>query len=318
MCLHMSSDKVLVTGGLGFIGSHVVDLLIEQGREVAVIDNLNCGDRNNANEKATYYETDIRDQKELKRVFEKENPTYVIHLAAQSNVPDSIKDPLADGATNILGTLNLIDLAREWKVKKFVYSSSAAVYGNPSYLPITEEHPIQPLSFYGLSKYTPEQYLRLYHELYGLSYTALRYANVYGPRQVAHGEGGVVAIFIDRLLQKEPIFIQGDGNQTRDFIYVRDVARANLLSLEKEESAVIHVSTGLQTSINQLVTHLEKHLRRAIQPEYTAPREGDIYHSYMDNSKMQTYLGWKPQFSLDEGLAETLQYEMNKRNTTAG
>ncbi|MBO8170320.1 MAG: GDP-mannose 4,6-dehydratase [Bacillaceae bacterium] len=307
------SDCVLVTGGLGFIGSHVVDGLIEDGYRVAVVDNLMTGKKEYAHPKARYYEIDIRDRQRLTQVFKQEKPQYIIHLAGQSSVAVSIENPVADADINIMGTLNLLELAREWKVRKFVYSSSAAIYGEPVTLPIREDHRIKPLSFYGLSKFVPEEYIRLYHELYGLSYTSFRYANVYGPRQDPFGEGGVISIFIGKLLRGERPVIFGDGEQTRDFVYVKDVARANILALKKTESAVVNLSTRKQTSVNQLVQLLSELTGTEFKPEYAEERPGDIYHSYLDQQEIESYLGWTPQFELREGLRETIRYEQEKQ-----
>lgn len=229
--------KVLVTGGAGFIGSHVVDCLIESGHETVVVDNLATGKASHVHPKAKLYVTDIR-SKELKEIVETEKPRVVIHQAAQVSVKRSVDEPLWDAEINILGTLNLLECCRAANVEKLIYASSAAVYGDPVYVGVDERHLIQPLSLYGVSKYTPELYIKVYHHLYGLNYTILRYANVYGPRQDSEGEGGVVSIFIDKLLKGEQPIIYGDGEQTRDFVYVTDVAQANVMALTRGDGGV--------------------------------------------------------------------------------
>lgn len=299
--------KVLVTGGAGFIGSHVVDLLIENGYEVVIVDNLSTGKEEFINEKAIFYKKDITDD-DLYEIFEKEKPDYVIHQAAQIDVQKSIDNPVFDAKVNVLGTVNLLECCRKSGVKKTVYASSAAVYGNPEYLPIDEGHRINPISYYGISKHTPEHYFEVYRQLYDLKYTILRYANVYGIRQDPKGEGGVISIFIDKMLKGEMPVIFGDGNQTRDFVYVKDVAKANLLALEKGDNEIVNISTNKPTSINELVDLMNKIMNTSLEPVYKEPRKGDIVHSYLDNKKALDVLGWKPEYSLEEGLKETIEY----------
>ena len=224
--------KVLVTGGAGFIGSHIVDTLIESGYEVVVVDNLSSGKKEYLNDKAIFYDLDLH-SKQIEDVFEKELPDFVIHEAAQVDVSISIHHPYFDAYSNILGTIHLLELSRKYHVKKVIYASSCAVYGETGDYSIQENSKIQPISFYGASKYTPELYIQLYQKLYGLPYTILRYANVYGPRQTPKGEGGVISIFVQKLLKNENLIIYGYGTQTRDFVYVKDVAHANLLVLTK-------------------------------------------------------------------------------------
>lgn len=299
--------KVLVTGGAGFIGSHVLDLLIENGYEVVIVDNLSTGKEEFINKKAIFYKKDITDD-DLYEIFEKEKPDYVIHQAAQIDVQKSIDNPVFDVKVNVLGTVNLLECCRKSGVKKVVYASSAAVYGNPKYFPIDEGHRINPISYYGISKHTPEHYFEVYSQLYGLKYTILRYANVYRIRQDPKGEGGVISIFIDKMLKGERPIIFGDGNQTRDFVYVKDVAKANLLALERGDNEVVNISTGKPTSINELVEMMNKIMNTSLEPIYTEPRKGDIVHSYLDNKKALDVLGWKPEYSLEEGLKETIEY----------
>lgn len=302
------AEKVLVTGGLGFIGSHIVDALIAQKYQVIVVDNLLTGKREHVNPQANYYEMDIRDAKGMEAVFTSEQPDFIIHQAAQASVPASIKDPALDADINITGTLRLLELAVRGRAKKFVFASSAAVYGEPVSLPIQESHPIKPISFYGISKYAVEHYIRVYHDLYGLPYTIFRYANVYGPRQDPFGEGGVVSIFLDRLTREEPLVIFGDGEQTRDFVYVKDIALANVMAIQQESSDTVHLSTGLPTSVNQLVQLLDSLSDKKVVYRYENERSGDIRHSYMNNDMAAQRLNWKPQYSLQKGLHETLDY----------
>ncbi|HHW58009.1 MAG TPA: SDR family oxidoreductase [Clostridia bacterium] len=299
--------KVLVTGGAGFIGSHIVDLLIENGYEVVIVDNLSTGKEEFINKKAVFYKKDITDD-DLYEIFEKEKPDYVIHQAAQIDVQRSIDDPVFDAKVNILGTVNLLESCRKSGIKKVIYASSAAVYGNPEYLPIDEGHRINPISSYGISKHTAEHYFEVYSQLYDLKYTILRYANVYGIRQDPKGEGGVISIFTDKMLKGERPVIFGDGNQTRDFVYVKDVAKANLLALERGDNEVVNISTGKPTSINELVEIMNKIMNTSLKPIYTEPRKGDIMHSYLDNKKALDVLGWRPEYSLEDGLKETIEY----------
>jgi len=299
--------KVLVTGGAGFIGSNIADLLIENGYEVVIVDNLSTGKEEFINKKAIFYKKDITDD-DLCEIFKKERPDYVIHQAAQIDVQKSIANPVFDAKVNILGTVNLLECCRKSDVKKVVYASSAAVYGNPEYLPIDERHRINPISSYGISKHTAEHYFEVYSQLYDLKYTILRYANVYGIRQDPKGEGGVISIFIDKMLKGERPIIFGDGKQTRDFVYVKDVAKANLLALKRGDNEVVNISTNKPTSINELVEIMNKIMNTSLKPIYTEPRKGDIIHSYLDNKKALEVLGWTPEYSLEEGLKETIEY----------
>lgn len=299
--------KVLVTGGAGFIGSHIVDHLIAAGASVAVVDNLSTGREANLNPQARFYNVDLTDPA-LREILTRERPEAVVHEAAQASVGVSVARPEADAETNIQGTLNLLEAARLVGVRKVVYASSAAVYGEPAYLPVDEVHPVAPLSPYGVSKYTPELYLAAYRQLYGLDYVALRYANVYGPRQDALGEGGVIAIFAERLSRGEHLEVFGDGAQTRDFIHVEDVARANLKALESGSALICNVSTGEPTSINDLVRLLAAVTGGDPAVSYQPAREGDIRHSRLDNLRARRYLDWTPIRELREGLEETLRF----------
>ncbi len=299
--------KIAVTGGAGFIGSHIVEKLLMEGFEVTVIDNLSTGRRENVCSKASFVHMDIRSA-EIKTLFLSEHFDGVLHLAAQTMVPQSLIDPGFDCDVNIQGAINILEACRESKTKRIVFSSSAAVYGNNEMLPLTEKALPQPTSFYGLSKLTAEKYLALYQQLFGIEYVILRYANVYGERQGDGGEGGVVSIFSRLISQGKPLTIFGDGGQTRDFIYVGDVASANHKALiTKNVNAVYNISTNLQTSVNDLIAIMEAASDRPVAINYAAPREGDIYHSRLDCQAACNALDWKPLVALSEGIQRTYQ-----------
>ncbi|MFS0836756.1 NAD-dependent epimerase/dehydratase family protein [Paenibacillus sp. 1P03SA] len=306
--------KILVTGGAGFIGSHVVDELLEQEHEVIIVDDLSTGNSDYIPPHVKFYKHTIESE-EMDSIFQTERPEAVLHLAAQIDVQNSLQYPQQDASINILGSIRLLELCRNYKTNKIIYSSSAAVYGTPNYLAVDENHPIQPLSSYGISKYTPEKYIQMYSELYHLDYTILRYANVYGPRQISKGEGGVVSIFIDKLMKDDQPVIFGDGTQTRDFVYVTDVARANVLALKNGSREVLNISTGSPTSINELYKIAAEINQSGILPQYAPARDGDIVHSFLDNAKAQHHLGWVPQTTIDTGLHETFEYYRNKHKT---
>lgn len=297
--------RVLITGGAGFVGSHIADACLDRGYDTYVLDNLSTGRKRNLSPKAELIQADIATA-DLETILSKIKPEIIFHQAAQVSVPLSIKQPLQDQQVNIQGTIKLLEAARMANVRKVIYASSAAVYGNPVYLPVDEKHPIQPISFYGISKYVPELYLKTYMDLYQLPFTALRYANIYGPRQVAHGEGGVVAIFTDRILRGEAITIQGDGEQTRDFIYISDIVDANLAAIERGDGGIYNIGTGVQTSINQLAQALETAVGHPIEKKNAAPREGDIRDSYFNPDLAMRELNWLPKVSLVEGLQKTI------------
>jgi UDP-glucose 4-epimerase len=299
--------KVLVTGGAGFIGSHIVDHLINRGDQVVVVDNISTGKEEQIHPEASFYRVDLTSP-QLLEVFEKEKPEVVIHQAAQIDVQTSVLDPITDANINIIGTIHLLEASRKTGVRKVIYASSAAIYGNPAYLPIDEQHPIQPLSGYGVSKYTPEHYLSVYHSLYGLEYTILRYANVYGLRQEPHGEGGVISIFINKVITDQTMRIFGDGEQTRDYIYVEDVARANLAATTHGNGEVLNIGTGVSTSLNEIIEMFNTITGKKIPVEYGPERPGDIKHSYFNNEKARSVLAWEPQVTLLEGLRQTYEY----------
>lgn len=291
-------DCVLVTGGAGFIGSHVVDLLIEKGYKAVIVDNLSSGFECNINKSTKFYNLDINSV-DLEKVFKENKIDYVFHFAAQANVSFSIKYPSVDATENILGSINILQLCKKYGIKKFIPASTAAVYGVPKHLPVDEEHDTTCLSFYGISKFTMEKYT----ELFEVDYIIFRFANVYGPRQSAHGEAGVVAIFADKMKKNEDITIYGDGEQTRDFIYVSDVAKSCILAIEKDvKNEIINVSTNKAISINNLFDLMGNKYNYKKQPTHGQERAGDIKHSILDNKKLQKLLGFVPQTSVEDGL----------------
>ncbi|HEY3423524.1 MAG TPA: NAD-dependent epimerase/dehydratase family protein [Negativicutes bacterium] len=300
--------KVLVTGGAGFIGSHIVDRLLGENCAVVVVDNLSTGRSSNINPAARFIEMDIRNP-QLLDMFTIEQFDYVIHLAAQTMVPKSLEAPDYDCQINILGTINVLEACRKTKIKRVIFSSTAATYGNTACIPVTEQVATEPTSFYGLSKLTVEKYLVLYHQIYGLDYVVLRYANVYGERQGDAGEGGVISIFIRKISNGQPITIFGDGGQTRDFVYAGDVANANYQALlTPGANAVYNISTQTETSVNTLVELIGKISGKAVEKVNSTPRDGDIYRSSLSNVLAKSTLSWQPQMALLDGLFKTYHF----------
>ena len=244
----------------------------------------------------------------LENTFQEHQPEIVIHLAAQLDINYSVQEPVKDAEINILGSINLLENCRKYKVKKIIYASSAAEIGEPLFLPITEEHPFNPISPYGASKHCLLSYLKIYAHLYGLNYTYLRYANVYGPRQGLNGEGGVVSTFIKKLLNDIPMTIFGTGQQTRDFIYVQDVAEATVLMLNQGNNQIYQIGTGKETSINTLFLKIQTTLGVEIKPTYLPPKKGDIQRSVFNLKKIQTEIGWQPKVELESGLIKTIDF----------
>jgi len=299
--------KVLVTGGAGFIGSHVVDALVKKGDQVVIIDNFSTGFKKNINPAAVLYPLSICSTA-IEKVFEREKPQVVIHLAAQTSVMQSITNPAYDAAVNILGSLNVISNCVKSGVRKIVYASSCALYGTPDYLPIDEKHPVKSLSPYGVSKHTVEHYLSQYHSAYGLPYIALRYANVYGPRQNIHGEGGVVAIFAGKMLGGETPTIYGQGDKSRDYVYVEDIVRANLIAAESDETGIYNIGTS-EEILDQMVYELiSQECNYNGFPLYAAERPGEIKRICLDNSRAVKILKWNPQVHVREGFTRTVAY----------
>lgn len=301
--------KVLVTGGAGFIASHVVDAYVKEGFEVVVVDDLSTGRLSNLNPEVTFYKLDIRSP-QLAEVFKKEKPDYINHHAAQMDVRRSVLDPLFDANVNILGSINLIECAKKFKVKRFIYiSTGGAVFGEPEYLPCDENHPINPICQYGISKHTVEHYLFLYHLNYGLDYVVIRYPNVYGPRQDPCGEAGVVAIFTRAMLRGEQVTINGDGEQARDFVFVKDCARANVLALKTNNiNTIYNIGCGQGTTVNEIFTLLKEITGYPRDPMYGPAKIGETRRIYLSAGKARQELGWMPIVDLEEGLKQTVEY----------
>ncbi|MCF7860809.1 NAD-dependent epimerase/dehydratase family protein [Candidatus Woesearchaeota archaeon] len=296
-------QKVLVTGAAGFIGSHIVDELIRQGYDVTGLDNLSHGKKKNVNPKARLIIADISDDLSVL-----DNYDYVVHHASQIDVMKSIENPLYDANTNILGSLNLLEFCRKTYVKKIIYASTGgAIYGKPKQIPTPETCSVDPDSHYGVSKHTVEHYLEIYRKLYRLNYCILRYSNVYGPRQDCDGEGGVIPIFIKKMLNKDTPMIYGNGNQTRDFVFVKDVVNANLLAITKKvPKRIINIGTGKETSINELHEMITKTLDIDIPKLYGHSIKGEIKRSAVDITVAREYLKWAPSTSLSQGIALTI------------
>jgi UDP-glucose 4-epimerase len=300
--------KVLVTGGAGFIGSHLVDRLVQEGHEIIIVDNLVTGKRRNINRAARFYKQDIQSWR-LERVFRNERPNVVMHLAAQMDVRKSVEDPMFDAQVNILGTLNVLQQAVKHGVRKVVFSSSGgAIYGEQEMYPAPESHVTKPLSPYGLSKLCGEQYLSYYQRSSGLQVVSLRYANVYGPRQDPEGEAGVVAIFIQKMLNNEQAVINGNGRQTRDFVFVEDVVEANLAVMGPETQGTYNVGTGAETSINDLFRILVQHTGSTCKEVHGPAKKGEQARSVIDNTRLRHELSWEPKGELSEGLKKTVEY----------
>lgn len=298
--------KVIVTGGAGFIGSHLTQVLLEQQAEVYVIDNLSTGKAGNVPGRARLCQFDIC-QPEAEELIVSLAPDYVFHLAAQADVQRSLADPGEDSRVNIAGTLRILGALRRLGKGKLIMASTSGVYGALDKPLIGACDPVAPISFYGLSKSTAEAYIRLYHELFGTAYTILRYGNVYGPGQTPKGEGGVVAVFNEQLKKGGPLTVYGDGEQTRDFIYVADIAAANLAAMRSGNGRTLHVSTGIPTSINTLIERIAEVTGRALTVHYAPGKPGDIRHSCLDPAETREVLGWTSTYSLKEGLLRTLQ-----------
>lgn len=296
--------KILVTGGAGFIGSYVVEKLREMHHEVVIIDRNESKRYYFEQQNVTYYAYDIHDN-QLETIFMKEHPQAIIHLAAQISVAESMKNPVNDMKVNGYGTIKLLQLATKYHVRKFIFASSAAVYGIPKYLPMDETHPITPMSFYGLSKAVGEQYIHLYRDIYNLDFCILRFANVYGPGQSLDGEAGVISIFNHLIHHKMPLTIYGDGEQTRDFIFVKDIADACVRTLDLNGSHTVNVSTNTACSLNELVQHFIQLFGYSTATNYEPAKSGDIRHSILKNDTAFSLLNWQPTYTMEGGLIET-------------
>ncbi|TMC83722.1 MAG: NAD-dependent epimerase/dehydratase family protein [Chloroflexi bacterium] len=302
--------KILVTGGAGFIGSHVVDAYVTAGHEVAVIDNLTTGREENVNPDARLHRVDIRDLAQVQQVFASFQPEVVNHHAAQSEVPKSVADPGYDAHVNVVGGLNVLRASADSSVRKVIFSSTGgALYGEPDLVPADEDHPIRPLSPYGTSKFAFEQYLATFDRTFGLRFTTLRYANVYGARQdFAAEEGRVVAIFASRMIENKPVTIDGDGNQSRDMLHVGDIAMANVAALERGDGGTFHISTGIPVTVNDIFRKLAILTEYRLEPRFGPSRKGDVYRIALDNTRAKMQLGWEPRIQLEEGLRLTVDY----------
>jgi UDP-glucose 4-epimerase len=300
--------KILITGGAGFIGSNIVDRLVQEGYEVVVVDNLSTGKRKNVNRAARFYRCDIRGWW-LERVFRRERPAIVSHHAAQMDVRRSVLDPKFDADVNILGMLNVLRNSIKYGVRKIIFASSGgAVYGEPESLPVAESHPIRPASPYGISKAVGDEYLRYFRAADGLEYVSLRYGNVYGPRQDPSGEAGVVGIFTQKLLRGEQPIINGNGRQTRDFVYVDDVVEANMAAITRAAHGIYNVGTGKESTINELFAMLAGLINPSVREVHGPEKRGEQMRIALDASRINRELDWESKVSLKDGLARTVEY----------
>lgn len=303
--------RILVTGGAGFIGSHIVDQCVAAGHTVAIVDNLwneGGGKSSNLNPQAHFYRADITDEAELTRIFDEVKPEIVSHQAAQHSVSVSTRYPILDARVNVLGLLNVLTNCTRVGTRKIVFASSGATYGTPARLPIDEEVVQRPESPYGITKMVTEHYLRYWQEANGLTYTALRYGNVYGPRQDPNGEAGVIAIFAKRFLKHEPVRIDWDGEQRKDYVFVEDVARANLLAIEHGDNDIFCIGTGHPVSVNEIYEALAKLTNYRPEIIHAPKRPGDIYLAYFDASKARRILGWQPTVNFEAGVKATVEF----------
>lgn len=310
--------RIIVTGGAGFIGSHIVDRLIKDNLKVAIIDNLSSGKKENLNKQAKFYKADIRDSKKISEIFGKENPEVVFHLAAQINVRESVRNPIFDAEVNIIGSLNIINSfigtsGKSLKNKKFIFASTGgAIYGDADIIPTSEDYKEFPLSPYGICKLSIEKYLNYFYKIFGLNYVSLRYGNVYGPRQDSRGEAGVVAIFCEKMLEKKQPIINGNGKQTRDFVFVEDVIDANIAALESEKIGIYNIGTAKETDINTIFRKLNKIIGKDFKEIHGPAQSGEQKKSCLDFSKAQKELGWHPRWSLNEGMRKTAEWFKTK------
>ena len=310
-------SRILVTGGAGFIGSHVCDALVEAGHDVTVVDDLSSGCEDFLNPKASFYEMDIR-AAQLAEVFEERRPEFVYHLAAQIDVRRSVEDPLYDADVNVRGSLNLLELCVAHNVKKFIFASTGgAIYGSPEKLPAPEACPALPESHYGVSKYCVEQYIGLYGRLHKLPHTILRFPNVYGPRQNPHGEAGVCSILAGLMLDGTAPVLYGQGEPLRDYVYVGDIARGCLLALKKGDRDILNLGSGKGTSVKDLFTILQKLTKFEGKPALKDLRAGEVQKIYITGARAAEVLGWKPEVPLKEGLERTVAFIVEQREKAA-
>lgn len=305
--------RILVTGGAGFIGSHCADAFLAEGYDVVIVDDLSSGRKQNIPAEAQFYHMDIRDEA-LKDIMAKERPDIICHHAAQVSVRVSVDDPVKDAEINIIGGIKLAGMAVEFGVKKIIFSSTGgAIYGEQEEFPATESHPLRPMSAYGVAKLSFEKYLDYYRQVFGLQYCILRYANVYGPRQDPFGEAGVVAIFCERMLEDKHSVINGDGKQTRDFVYVGDVARANVLALDLEGSHCFNIGAGQETMINTIFNLLRDLTGSDTKEVHGPEKQGEQRRSVISPRLARECIGWRPEVSLRDGLSRTVDYFRNSK-----
>ena len=305
----MEKFKVMVTGGAGFIGSHVCEALHNAGHQVIAIDSMERGKRENLAENIELIEQDIRDKLGVEKIFGDYKPDIVVHHAAQVSVRDSVEDPKFDADVNIAGSLTLLEACRRFGVKRFIFASTGgAIYGEQDTFPAPETHPERPLSPYGVAKLSVEKYLHYYQTVHGISWAALRYSNVYGPRQDPHGEAGVVAIFCQKMLSGDTPLINGDGEQTRDYVYVGDVARANLSAVDSGIRGPINVATGVETTVNEIFRKLRDLSGKDVEEKHGEAKQGEQRRSVLDTTRAKEELGWEPEMELKDGLEKTMQF----------
>lgn len=294
--------KILITGGAGFIASHVADAYLEIGHEVVIVDNLSTGEKKNLNPKAKFIKADITDKKKIQEIIRKERPDVINHHAAHIQVGYSVKNPQFDAENNIIGLLNIMEAAKEIPIKKVIMAATGgAMYGN-KVTPFNEEMKAEPLSPYGISKRAGELYLNYYYELYQIPFISLRYSNVYGPRQNAHGESGVIAIFAEMMAEGKAPVINGDGTHTRDYVYVEDVARANVLALNSDFVGELNIGTETEISTNEVFRKVATEMGAEIEEKHSAERPGEQVTSSLDYSKAKRILAWEPRVNFDEGV----------------
>lgn len=306
--------NILVTGGAGFIGSHVADAYLNAGHRVLVLDDLSSGIKENVPRGAAFFQVDLRDDAAMAEVFRGHSINVVNHHAAQMDLRKSVEDPVFDASVNIIGSLNLLELSLKHGVRKFIFASTGgAIYGEQERFPADEQHPVRPLSPYGIAKLAVERYLYYYGQVHGIRYTSLRYGNVYGPRQNPNGEAGVVSIFANKMLRGEQSIIHGDGHQTRDYVYVGDAVRANLLALEYSGSDAFNVGTGVETDVNTVFQKLKSLTNSSCAEKHGPPKKGEQLRSVLSYQKIRSMLGWSPEMSIDEGFRRTVAFFSQKR-----
>jgi len=303
--------NILVTGGAGFIGSHIVDALIDKGHKVSVIDNLSSGSKNNLNPKAIFYKRNITD--DISDIFEKVRPEVVFHLAAHIDLRESVKNPIFNANSNIIGSLNILENMRKFGSKKIILSSTSATYGDDVRLPTTESENENPNSPYGITKLTVEKYMQFYKKVYGIDFVSLRYANAYGPRQNPKGEAGVIAIFTDKILTGGQPIINGTGEQTRDYLYVKDIVKANMLVFEKNVSGIFNVSTDVETSVNDLFRKIVELTKLRVKEVHGPAPPGERMRSCLSHEKIKERVGWEPNYNIDKGLKETVEWFKSRK-----